>query len=83
MSAHDSAPLPDPGSGRHDNPHESGTQRFLKAVGTGLGCLFLLVGGAVLVIVALAYFFEEPAIAIAAIALVVAMAAYKSRRGTP
>lgn len=56
-------------------------QGWARKLGTGLGCLFLLVGGAVLVFVALAYVFNEPAIAIAAVALVVALAAYRSRQG--
>lgn len=59
----------------------AGGQSWARKLGTGLGCLFLLVGGAVLAFVALAYFLNEPAITLAAVALVVALSAYGSRRG--
>lgn len=59
----------------------AGGQGWAGKLGTGLGCLFLLVGGAVLVFVALAYVFNEPAITLAAVALIVALVAYRSRKG--
>lgn len=52
---------------------------LVRSLGTGPGCLLLLVGGAALVVVALAYFFHQPALGVAAVALVVAVAAYRSR----
>lgn len=55
-------------------------KRLVRSLGTGLGCLFLLVGGAALVVVAPAYFFHQPALGVATVALVVAVAAYRSRR---
>ncbi len=59
--------------------HEPRAHGVVRSLGTGLGCLFLLLGTPVLVVVALAYFFDQPALGLAAIALVVAVAAYRSR----
>lgn len=76
---------PDPGTSGSEP--SAGTpasgQSLARKLGTGLGCLFLVVGGAVLVVVALAYVFNEPALALAAVALVVALVAYRSRRAKP
>lgn len=77
------APGSGPGGGEPaDAAAPTGAPGWIRTLGTGLGCLFLLVGGAVLVVVALAYVFNEPALALAAVALVVALVAYRSRRRT-
>lgn len=70
------------GPGQSSAPGEQGAKGIMRSLGTGVGCLLLLVGAAVLVVVALAYFFNEPALSLAAVALVVAVIAYRARRGT-
>ena len=66
-----------------DQPQDPQRKGILSVLGTGLGCLFLLLGAVVLAVVALAYFFNEPALGVAVIALVVALAALKSRGRRP
>lgn len=57
-------------------------KRAAKIVGGGLGCLVFLVGLVIAVFGVLAIFFDDPTFWIAAVALIVAVGAYKvSKRG--
>ncbi|WGW13377.1 hypothetical protein LWF01_06320 [Saxibacter everestensis] len=62
---------------------KNGWKRTASAVSGGLGCLALLVGLAVAAIGVLAIFFDDPTFWIAAVALVVAFAAFKNRKRGP
>ena len=75
MNSDDDNPI---GTGRSN---EGGVRRLARSVGTGFGCVLLLVGAVILVMVGLAYVFNEPALTLAAVALVIAVVAYKSSRG--
>lgn len=70
-------PVPEPTPAQ-----ESGLKRTVRTVGTGLGCLVLLVIAVIVFVGVLAIFLDEPTLWIAVVALLVAVAAYKaSKRG--
>lgn len=70
-----------PSSAPEDPPAKEGAlKRAAKVVGGGLGCLGALVGLAIVVFILLAYFFSEPTLSIAVVALLVAVAAYKASK---
>ena len=61
---------------------EGTAKRAVKIVGGGLGCLAFLVGLVIALFGVLAIFLDDPIFWIAAVALVVAVGAYKvSKRG--
>ncbi len=64
-----------------DEPGEPDAKRVVRSLGTGISCLVLLVVTLLFALVVVpAFFFNEPALSIAVLALIVAVAAYRSRR---
>lgn len=59
---------------------ESGLKRTVKGIGGGLGCLVFLAALIIVVFIMLAYFFDNPTLWIAVIALLVAVSAYKANK---